>query len=335
MLDADAEPGEPFGPHPRRARIGDYRRSGHLRPLLAVPQAWLRKRAARGGGEKHTHQRIQTGKNKEYREYEWQIIGGAACDKSIDFLDSASFTADKFSSCCRTAGRIGRTAGQSNMARYPSLHLRGEDRAMRSRLYSSGIVAALLLLSTGCCAVRTALYEPFGPGSLCDPTHCGAASCGPVAVSDACSPGCGVPADPCNACGPCEDRCAARACGPCGRPWGPLSWVFDIFFAGYCGDGCGELYWSDFHSEPPDCCDPCDRLGNWTGGAMSAGATTPHGGCPTCGQTASQVRSVPTPIRMAQQPTAAVRPGTQASHAVPRAGQVPSRVQRSTTGSTL
>ncbi len=38
-----------------------------------------------------------------------------------------------------------------------------------------------------------------------------------------------------------------------------------------CGKGCGEIYWGEWISDPPDCCDPCDQCyGQWTG---------PHGYC--------------------------------------------------------
>jgi hypothetical protein len=35
-----------------------------------------------------------------------------------------------------------------------------------------------------------------------------------------------------------------------------------------CCSGCGcdeEVYWSEWHNDPPRCCDPCDCYGNWTG----------------------------------------------------------------------
>ncbi len=32
-----------------------------------------------------------------------------------------------------------------------------------------------------------------------------------------------------------------------------------------CRWGCGEIYWDEWLSEPPDCCDPCDECGNWAG----------------------------------------------------------------------
>jgi len=33
----------------------------------------------------------------------------------------------------------------------------------------------------------------------------------------------------------------------------------------FCGDGCGEVYWSEWHNDPPDCLDPCNRCGNYVG----------------------------------------------------------------------
>jgi hypothetical protein len=53
-----------------------------------------------------------------------------------------------------------------------------------------------------------------------------------------------------------------------------------------CNSGCGcseEVYWSEWHNDPPRCCDPCDCYGNWTGPgngpyrAPYAHAYAPHG----------------------------------------------------------
>ena len=33
----------------------------------------------------------------------------------------------------------------------------------------------------------------------------------------------------------------------------------------FCGSDCGELYISDWHNYPPDCQDPCDCHGDYTG----------------------------------------------------------------------
>jgi hypothetical protein len=35
-----------------------------------------------------------------------------------------------------------------------------------------------------------------------------------------------------------------------------------------CRTGCGEIYWDEWLSDPPDCCDPCDDCGNWVGPQM-------------------------------------------------------------------
>lgn len=39
--------------------------------------------------------------------------------------------------------------------------------------------------------------------------------------------------------------------------------------------GCSsELYWNEWYNDPPRCCDPCDRCGNWIG--PSAGYQAPY-----------------------------------------------------------
>jgi hypothetical protein len=71
---------------------------------------------------------------------------------------------------------------------------------------------------------------------------CGGAGCGGAAAcGDACTGGSG---DGCT-----EGRCGVvnglRNCLGC--------------------TGCGELYWSEWHNDPPSVCEPCDCLGNYTG----------------------------------------------------------------------
>jgi hypothetical protein len=34
---------------------------------------------------------------------------------------------------------------------------------------------------------------------------------------------------------------------------------------GGCASGCGEVYWGEWNSDPPACCDHCDNCGTWTG----------------------------------------------------------------------
>jgi hypothetical protein len=131
-----------------------------------------------------------------------------------------------------------------------------------------------VLAASGCCGLH------HGCGiTVCEPMGCCDVGCGPV-CGDGC---CGMD------CGCCEEVCCEPCCDPCGGSCchrrGPLSWALGLlrccFHCGWwggcgaCGGGCGEFYWSDFHSVPPNCCDPCDRCGNWTGGGYG-------GGCDTC-----------------------------------------------------
>lgn len=57
----------------------------------------------------------------------------------------------------------------------------------------------------------------------------------------------------CDQCGVCGGSCEGRT--PCQSLKHVLS----------CGAGCGEIYWGEWISDPPDDCDPCDNCGNWVG----------------------------------------------------------------------
>ena len=41
---------------------------------------------------------------------------------------------------------------------------------------------------------------------------------------------------------------------------------------------CGECYWSEWFSDPPQCCDPCSRCGRFTGGGHCDECENSHGG---------------------------------------------------------
>jgi hypothetical protein len=99
------------------------------------------------------------------------------------------------------------------------------------------------------------------------PSHTCGSGCG---CADNCEPGCGC--EPAPGCGTSRACCGANNCHFGG-----------LFFASWCGrvvgcvdrfcgcTGCdGELYWHEWHNDPPRCCDPCDCHGNWVG--------SPHGG---------------------------------------------------------
>jgi hypothetical protein len=56
------------------------------------------------------------------------------------------------------------------------------------------------------------------------------------------------------------------------------------------GGGCGcsgELYWCEWHNDPPRCCDPCNRCGQWIGPSAGCGGSGCGGGgcnsCDSCG----------------------------------------------------
>jgi hypothetical protein len=76
-------------------------------------------------------------------------------------------------------------------------------------------------------------------GPCCGGAKCGAPSCGASSCSDTCTGGC--------------DSCDGNQ--------GPLRDALGAI----CGcTGCGDLYWSEWHNDPPGC-EPCDRCGNYTG----------------------------------------------------------------------
>lgn len=100
------------------------------------------------------------------------------------------------------------------------------------------VALGALLVGSGCCSVGG---------------HCGAgASCtlGPCLRPI-------IWRGECHECGPPGESCA-DCCGECG--------IFPALRRGLtCGKGCGEIYISEWISDPPDCCDPCDACGNWVG----------------------------------------------------------------------
>jgi hypothetical protein len=91
---------------------------------------------------------------------------------------------------------------------------------------------------------------------------------------------CGPPICTCKGSSSCGHNCGCNGEGGSGRRGclrgvcrygtccGRVVGLVDRF----CGcTGCdGELYWSEWHNDPPRCCDPCDCHGNWIG--------TGHGG---------------------------------------------------------
>ncbi len=127
---------------------------------------------------------------------------------------------------------------------------------MLKRLSIFTVLATLAATGAGCTCCHMG-HRPLRPGVVCDPTHC-PGTCGPALGAQR-QVACGVAeCDPCDPCGPCYYGEYS--------PFGPLAAVFRIFRPiTWMGPSCGERYWGGYLSDPPDCCDPCDSYGNYTG----------------------------------------------------------------------
>ena len=95
-----------------------------------------------------------------------------------------------------------------------------------------------------------------------------------AAVALLASVGCSYPHVYCapDNCGPCHPQLPGNTpcvdCGPsCSTSSGkPSRGLFThLGHMASCGGGCGEVYIHPWINDPPDCCDPCDCHGNWTG----------------------------------------------------------------------
>lgn len=144
------------------------------------------------------------------------------------------------------------------------------------RIMFLGLMCGLLAFSAGCRLFCGPCGGGLCPAAACDRGPC-ADGCGSMGESD-CGPGCWPrsrrpclpPSGPkCGpACGPCGDPC----CDPCQPQRGPLTWLFCLFTNDcWWGRTCGERYCGDWYNDPPDCSDPCDCCGNYTGGHVRGG----------------------------------------------------------------
>ncbi|QDU57483.1 hypothetical protein [Aeoliella mucimassa] len=111
-----------------------------------------------------------------------------------------------------------------------------------------------------------------GPGCGCEPGCVAEPACG-------CGPTCGDPCDPCDGSVPCE-RCGEGVVNFLGR-------LKHDLFGPACAGCDGELYWSEWHNDPPQCTDPCNRCGTYVGpssysGYSAGGCSECQGGCSQC-----------------------------------------------------
>lgn len=160
------------------------------------------------------------------------------------------------------------------------------------RVVLVGLISGLLTAASGCYEAHYLLHNPFGPGSMPDCSQCSPCMDEEPLCGDGCG-SCGLGPVGAPVAGPACGPVCASGCDPCGEPcdWHPLGWLVTLFHPiTYCGRSCGEVYINEFHNDPPDCCDPCDRCGQYVGGACSTGgcAALPGegpGGCATgdCG----------------------------------------------------
>ncbi len=159
------------------------------------------------------------------------------------------------------------------------------------RILIFALLGGLLSIGSGCGLMQAIFcYRPCVMRGDCPPGPCDSfcgddcGDCGPAwgmprgrvavprraVVSDDCGvvrgPICG-PA--CGGYDPCMDPCGECCYGRCWHR-GPLSCIFALFMReSWYGPSCGERYWGDFYSDPPDCWDPCDCYGNYSGGSQN------------------------------------------------------------------
>jgi hypothetical protein len=131
----------------------------------------------------------------------------------------------------------------------------------------------------GCC-------EPGGP-PVCPCTRPDGTCC-----QSPCTEGCGGCGDPgcgCEASCGCEPSCGCGSCSSCdtneccldGLCFGSCCGRFLGLVDKLCGNGgcngcSGEMYWNEWHNDPPMCQDPCDCYGNYTGPSHGGGYRAPY-----------------------------------------------------------
>lgn len=137
-----------------------------------------------------------------------------------------------------------------------------------------GVIA---LMASGCCMRQLGCDTYYiGPGDACGPSDtCGPAIPGDSGCDPCQAPSAGLRGVPTNGeCGPrgasglCGGHCGH--CGIFGRTIKAVGRVLQgtggLFHpVCWCGSACGERYWGDDWSYPPDCVDPCDTCGNFVG----------------------------------------------------------------------
>lgn len=175
------------------------------------------------------------------------------------------------------------------------------------------VVVVASLAATGCHVTNNRCHSGprMIPQAPMDSCGCGATSC------NSCSQGLSVRHQGCEGCGSMD-------CGGCGGARGPIHHLRQLTRQSVCGAGCGEIYWGEWLSDPPDCCDPCGGYGQYTGGRWGCGPRgflsnfftgilgTRHGGgcgCSDCASSGGMIYSGETiELPMGTQPDLAPQP---------------------------
>ncbi|MCC6492425.1 MAG: hypothetical protein IT424_05330 [Pirellulales bacterium] len=135
---------------------------------------------------------------------------------------------------------------------------------MLARLNALAAVAALCASGMGCRAVQCGDACGRGCSMAFQKYDC--------ACEDACGGCCGSGASDqtCDCAAPCAaEGCAQGVCsGRCGAGRGLKGWLSRL-----CGcNDCGEMYWSEWHNDPPCVYEPCDNCGRYAGGCRCESA---------------------------------------------------------------
>jgi hypothetical protein len=121
-----------------------------------------------------------------------------------------------------------------------------------------------------CCESRA----PICPCVGCNGCGQGGGGCGTsCGCGDSCEPACGCgsscePSCGCgSSCGPagsacCPHKCCLKNCGFC---CGCGNVVNALCKCAPCSGCSSEIYWSEWHNDPPYCQDPCNCNGEWVG----------------------------------------------------------------------
>jgi len=139
---------------------------------------------------------------------------------------------------------------------------------MRGTMWLTALGFAILLSSSGCCG--------FLQNGGCGCQSCGRCDgdSGPARrpyreriYGDDGSQSSNCPT--CGSCGQCGDDCGS--CCQRNFCFHPLRWIGGLFSScTWCGPSCCNVYGGEMISDPPDCCDPCNRAGHWTGHGRNA-----------------------------------------------------------------